>query len=175
MFKKVTANEWFEVNHYDPSREDEDFVEEICKEYEDIKLPRRATKGSAGYDFFMPFDFVLDPHESAVIPTGIIWECKQVYVDDLILPVLKLYPKSGLGFKYHLGLANTVGIVDMDFKKQIMIKLVNNGDETIYLPKGKGFAQGIFEYVNVFPNYDKQFETEERNGGFGSTKNSKGE
>ena len=60
--------------------------------YEKIRLPRRATVGSAGYDFFAPETFSLVPHETILIPTGIRVEIKEGWV-------LQLYPRSGLGFK----------------------------------------------------------------------------
>ena len=73
--------------------------------YEAIKLPKRATVGSAGYDFFAPVDITLAPGETAKIATGI-----RVRIDDGW--VLKLYPRSGLGFKFRLQMNNTVGIID---------------------------------------------------------------
>lgn len=81
--------------------------EELKQEYDDILIPKRATKGSAGYDFFAPFDIWLEPNTSMVIPTGIQWVSD---IDDYA--VLQIYPRSGLGFKYQIGLSNTVGIVD---------------------------------------------------------------
>ena len=70
-------------------------VEKIREIYEGIKLPKRATTGSAGYDFFAPVDLVLAPGETIKIPTGVrVWK-EQDWV-------LKSYPRSGLGFKYRL-------------------------------------------------------------------------
>ena len=66
--------------------------------YQEIKLPRRATAGSAGYDFFAPVDVTLKPGETIKIPTGIRVEMEQEWV-------LKCYPRSGLGFKYRLQLS----------------------------------------------------------------------
>ena len=68
--------------------------------YENIKLPKRATAGSAGYDFFSPVDFELKPGETLKMPTGIRAEMELGWV-------LKIYPRSGLGFKYRLQLNNT--------------------------------------------------------------------
>ena len=79
--------------------------EEMQKIYEEIKLPRRATAGSAGYDFFAPVNFVMAPGETVKIPTGIRVEMEENWV-------LKCYPRSGLGFKFRLQLNNTVGIID---------------------------------------------------------------
>lgn len=139
---------------------------EIEELYWDIKLPKRATKGSAGYDFYTPFTFTLKPGETIKIPTGI-----RVKMDEDW--VLKLYPRSGLGFKFRLQLNNTVGIIDSDYfnsdnEGHIFAKLTNdsNEDKVLSLEKGAGFMQGIFlEYgITVDDDVDGV-----RNGGFGST------
>ena len=69
--------------------------------YDNIQLPKRATIGSAGYDFFLPFDIVLKPQESIIIPTGIRCQMNDEYV-------LQIYPRSSLGFKFRLQLDNVV-------------------------------------------------------------------
>ncbi len=142
-------------------------VLELAKDaYENIKLPKRATKGSAGYDFYAPFDFTLKPGETIKIPTGIRCKMEEGWV-------LKIYPRSGLGFKYRLQLNNTVGIIDSDYyysdnEGHIMIKVTNDSNEnkTVEVQKGQGFAQGIFVEFGI--TYDDD-TTDERNGGFGST------
>ena len=86
--------------------------EEICRElYDSIKLPRRATVGSAGYDFFIPMDVTLRPGETVKVPTGI-----RVDIEDGW--VLQMYPRSGLGFQYRLQLNNTVGIICLLYTSQ---------------------------------------------------------
>ena len=85
--------------------------------------------------------------------------------------MLKVYPRSGLGFKYQLGLANTVGIIDSDYcnsdnEGHIQIKLVNRGDKTVELPQESAFAQGI---ISKYYACDNDTTTATRNGGFGST------
>ena len=140
--------------------------EEIQEIYEKIILPRRATRGSAGYDFFAPFSFRLAPGETIKIPTGI-----RVKIDEEW--VLKLYPRSGLGFKYRMQMNNTVGIIDSDYynsdnEGHIFIKMTNDTNEgkTVEVAEGTGFAQGIFiEYgITVDDEADGV-----RNGGLGST------
>ena len=139
---------------------------EIRDIYEGIRLPRRATRGSAGYDFFAPFAFRLAPGETVKIPTGIRARIDEDWV-------LKLYPRSGLGFKYRLQMNNTVGIIDSDYynsdnQGHIFIKMTNdtNEDRTVEVARGTGFAQGIFiEYgITVDDEADGV-----RNGGLGST------
>lgn len=134
--------------------------------YENIKLPKRATSGSAGYDFFAPISFVIAPGETIKIPTGIRVEMEENWV-------LKCYPRSGLGFKYRLQLNNTVGIIDSDYfysdnEGHIFAKLTNDTNEgkTVELAAGTGFMQGIFvEYGITF----EDDVTSVRNGGLGST------
>lgn len=134
--------------------------------YNDIKLPKRATVGSAGYDFFAPFEFTLAPNESITIPTGI-----RVKIEDGW--VLQNYPRSGLGFKYKIQLNNTVGIIDADYyysdnEGHIFCKLTNDSREnkTVTVKKGEGFCQGIFIEFGI--TVDDEV-TAVRNGGFGST------
>ena len=138
----------------------------IKQAYDDLKLPRRATKGSAGYDFYAPFDITLLPGETIKVPTGIRVSMEPNYV-------LKLYPRSGLGFKYRLQLNNTVGIIDSDYyysdnEGHIFAKITNDSNEgkSLYIEKGTGFMQGIF--VEYFITFDDDVE-DIRNGGFGST------
>ncbi|MFT3982934.1 MAG: deoxyuridine 5'-triphosphate nucleotidohydrolase [Lachnospiraceae bacterium] len=140
--------------------------EEIAEIYADIRLPGRATTGSAGYDFFSPISFNLKPGETIKIPTGI-----RVQMEDGW--VLKCYPRSGLGFKYRLQLNNTVGIIDSDYydsdnEGHIFSKITNDSNEgrTINVEAGSGFMQGIFVEYGI--TVDDEVE-EIRNGGFGST------
>lgn len=134
--------------------------------YESIELPRRATKGSAGYDFYSPFSFCLEPGKSIKVPTGIRVEMEEDWV-------LKLYPRSGLGFKYRLQLNNTVGIIDSDYfysdnEGHIMAKLTNDSKEEkrVEIAAKMGFMQGIFlEYGITTDDAAEGI----RNGGFGST------
>lgn len=142
---------------------DEADIREI---YEEIQLPKRATAGSAGYDFYLPFSIVLRPGETIRIPTGIRVEMHDNWV-------LKCYPRSGLGFKYRLQLNNTVGIIDSDYfysdnEGHIFSKITNDSNENkvMELEAGKGFMQGIFVEYGITLDDDV---IAARNGGFGST------
>lgn len=136
--------------------------------YNNIKLPARATTGSAGYDFFAPFDFNISK-SSITIPTGI-----RCVIDDGWF--LACYPRSGLGFKYRAQLDNSVGIIDSDYyysdnEGHIKIKMhldVNSTENKVLIQSGKGFIQGIFSIYGLTVD-DNAKET--RNGGFGSTDN----
>ncbi len=158
-FEKVSA-ERFSADYMDC------FGELSGEVYDNITLPKRATSGSAGYDFFTTHDVTLAPGESAKIPTGV-----RVKIDEGW--VLSLYPRSGLGFKFRLQLANTVGIIDSDYyysdnEGHIFIKITNDSKDgkTVSLKAGDAFCQGIFTEYGITVDDEA---TETRNGGFGST------
>lgn len=155
-------------NFIDAMRDDfpEYTQEDIADMYESIALPARATKGSAGYDFYAPFAFSLPPGSTIKIPTGIRCKMNEDWV-------LKLYPRSGLGFKFRLQLNNTVGIIDSDYydsdnEGHIFAKITNDSNEgkTLEIGAGAGFMQGIFLEYGITVDDDADGV---RNGGFGST------
>lgn len=165
QFEKVSF-EQFKKDWIDTFEEINPSEEEIKMIYDDIKIPKRATTGSAGYDFYSPVGIVISPNKTFKIPTGI-----KVKIDDGW--VLKIYPRSGLGFKYRLQLNNTVGIIDSDYyysdnEGHIFVKITNDTNENkiVNIDKGNGFAQGIFVEYGI--TYDDEVN-EKRNGGFGST------
>ena len=141
-------------------------TEEIRRIYEGIRLPARATAGSAGYDLYTPVAMTIRPGETIKIPTGIRVEMNDGWV-------LAVFPRSSLGFKYRLQLNNTVGIIDSDYfysdnEGHIFAKLTNDSNEgkTVELEAGSGFMQGIFVEYGITMDDDV---TTVRNGGFGST------
>lgn len=136
--------------------------------YEDIMLPKRGSKWSAGYDIFAPIDIILQPNEDIKIPTGI-----RAYMQPT--EVLLALPRSGHGFKYYLRLANTEGVIDSDYRLSdneghIFIKLRNEGNKTLTIKKGEGMFQAIF-MPYLLADGDNTEDGETRNGGFGSTNN----
>ncbi len=162
QFLKVSFEQFYEAykDEFGGSRED------IQKVYDSVNLPKRATSGSAGYDFYSPVDIRLEPGQTAKIPTGIRAKMDEDWV-------LMVFPRSGLGFKYRLQLNNTVGIIDSDYynsdnEGHIFIKITNDSNEgkTVEVPAGGGFAQGLFIPYGITVDDDTDAE---RNGGFGST------
>jgi dUTP pyrophosphatase len=139
---------------------------ELAEEYLDIKLPRRATKKSAGYDFYSPFYFQLAPGETIKIPTGV-----KAYMQDN--EMLDIRIRSSLGFKYDVTISNSAPVIDADYynnknnEGHIWIKLINHGDKTLEIDKGEAFAQGIFSTYLVTD--DDKPVNEDRTGGIGST------
>lgn len=161
---KIAAK--FEFVSKEQYLKDFEFKEDSCEVYSKLKKPHRATAMSAGYDFYSPFDFHLEPGMTIKIPTGIRAKMPEDYV-------LMIYPRSGLGFKYRLQLNNTVGVIDSDYynalnEGHIMIKITNDSNEgkALDIKAGEGFAQGIFMQYGIVEDDDAK---DIRVGGFGST------
>lgn len=140
--------------------------ETIKKIYEDIKLPRRATKSSAGYDFYAPFDMVFKNDISKRFPTGIKCEMDED-------TVLILVPRSSLGFKYRMYIDNTLGVIDSDYafaknEGHIQCKMHYTDDRhnIVFIDKGDAYMQGIFiKYLKTDDDNTESIRT----GGIGST------
>lgn len=140
---------------------DEDIIKEI---YNDIKLPARATVGSAGYDFCCPYSVSLTKHFPITIPTGIRVKIENGWKLDLL-------PRSSMGFKHGIRLANTVGLIDSDYyysdnEGHIMAKLRTDEIEKINLTQGTAFIQGVFTPFGITTDDNVNSI---RNGGIGST------
>ncbi len=136
----------------------------------EIPLPRRATAGSAGYDFICPADITLQPGDAVTIPTGVRCEMQPGWV-------LMLFPRSGLGFKHQVRLANTVGVIDADYfhadnEGHIMVRIVNGqspcsqNSHAVTIAKGERFCQGVFLPHGLA---EEEEVLADRAGGFGST------
>ncbi|MBP3656918.1 MAG: deoxyuridine 5'-triphosphate nucleotidohydrolase [Clostridia bacterium] len=141
-------------------------IEQAVMVYEHIQLPQRATRGSAGYDFFAPIGFELPAGATLKMPTGIRAVIEEGWV-------LTLYPRSSLGFKYRFQLDNSVGIIDSDYahsdnEGHIFLRMTNDNREGkgLRLAAGAAFAQGVFLPFGITVDDDAQGV---RNGGFGST------
>ncbi len=134
-------------------------------DYDELVLPKRSTKYSAGYDFYSPISFTLNPGERKVIPTGI-----KVCMNDN--EFLAIYIRSSLGFKYNIRMCNQVGIIDADYYGNsdngghIFVCLENEGDSVLEIKKGDRFVQGIFM---PFLITDDDVAIDSRLGGIGST------
>ena len=163
----MKINAAFEKVSYDIYKQSFECSEdEIKASYNAIKLPCRATRGSAGYDFFTQTPIVVPKGGSVVIPTGIRCRMPEGWV-------LMLFPRSGLGFKFGLRLANTTGVIDQDYyysynEGHIMVKLINDSSigKDVQLSPGSAFCQGVFLQYGVIS--DDRTDTI-RNGGFGSS------
>lgn len=162
-FEKVSFEQYLDaVRKNMPEAEEQ----EIRAVYDAIRLPQRATEGSAGYDFFAPINIKLSPGAQILVPTGIRARITSGYV-------LMLFPRSGLGFKYRLQLNNTAGVIDSDYynadnEGHIFCKLTNDtrDGKTVEIHAGEGLVQGIFLPFGITEDDDAHAQ---RTGGFGST------
>lgn len=131
----------------------------------EINIPKRGSKTSAGYDFYTPEAFVVEPGQKYIVWTDI-----KAYMQEG--EVLKVYVRSSIGIKKGLVLANGTGIIDQDYYSNesndgnIGICFVNISDNTVAIDENERIAQGIFLSFLPADNGNTQ---EERKGGLGST------
>ena len=176
-FEKITREQWVKdmVNLYHLESPTEGDFKEINKLYDGIKLPKRATKYSAGYDFYVSGDALLPVGDSAIILTGIRWVCDK---EEDKNKVLQIYPRSGIGFRTGVRLMNTVGIIDADYwegnnEGHIMVKLYNpmssysNSTGHLQIKDGEAIVQGVITEYHTCDNEEEIVE--KRTGGMGST------
>ena len=169
-FEKVSYDQFAkDVRTYNQSHIDIEQTS-LYEIWENLKPPQRSTSGSAGYDFFMPFDLYMYFPDWAVIPTGYKVRLNQ---DTFLM----LTPRSGLSIQTGITLLNTVGIIDSDYygnrgnEGHIMIALSNSNQakhKEVEIPQGKAFAQGIILPYGIALN-DMHTQMVKRTGGFGST------
>lgn len=128
--------------------------------YNKYSLPKRETKGAAGYDFFALYDYTLKPGEIKKIPTGI-------KVDMNNDEVLLLIDRSSMGIKYNVRMCNQVGVVDADYynnkdnEGHMWICIQNEGNKDYIVKKGDKIIQGVFvKYLSVDDEDDEFTERE---------------
>ena len=161
-FEKVSFEQWKADCGIKGLPEDE-----LREWFDAIELPHQATSGSAGMDFYMPFNLDFVSGCRLKIATGVRWVTGRDERDRVLLIV----PRSGLGFRYGLRLPNTMGVIDADYceadnEGHILVCFENPSDEDLKLEAGTPFVQGIIVRYEV-PEGAGSDET--RNGGFGST------
>ena len=138
--------------------------DEFRKNEGEIKLPTRASKHSAGYDFYSPVDAVIQPNEMVMIWTDIK---AHMYYDNALL----IIPRSSMG-KQPVMIANTVGLIDSDYfgnestDGNIGFRLLNLGTTPYEIKAGDRIGQGVFIKYGTVKDDDV---ITERKGGFGST------
>lgn len=147
----------------------EQFVKDVCddrKLYDNLKLPRRSTRASAGYDFESLLDFTLAPGEIKKVPLGI----KVAMNSD---ETLFLLVRSSQGFKYNVRLCNQVGVFESDYynnpdnEGHMWLRIQNEGNKDYVVHIGDKICQGVFfKFLTVD---DEEEITTDRKGGIGST------
>lgn len=129
-------------------------------------IPKYATKGAAGFDLFCnnKEDIIAKPNHVVKVPTGLKMSIPEGYFGAV-------YPRSSAGIKSRISLANSTGIIDSDYRGELILFLVNNGDEELVISNGDRLAQMVIQpFVQVdFEVVAALDDTERGEGGIGST------
>lgn len=152
---------------------------------ERAEMPRRAEPESAGYDFYAPEDIVLRPGEWTDVDTGVRFDGHERALNGISYPrmdmpgfgayikdadfdnwVMLVFPRSGLGFRYGVRFANTVGVIDQSYRDTIKARMTSDVECTI--KKGERFMQGVIVPFCTFKDEQKPLRRK-REGGLGST------
>lgn len=140
---------------------------EIKKLRENAVIPTRATQGSAGMDLYACVDapVLVEPFQTVVVPTGIA----------IALPdnshAAFIYARSGLAIKHGLAPSNCVGVIDSDYRGEILVGLTNHSQTPYEIAPGERIAQMILAPVTLpeIAEVATLDETDRGAGGFGST------
>ena len=145
----------------------EDMKMLIKKVRDDAKVPVRATEGSAGLDLCacIPEPITLNSGDTAVIPTGIAIALPSAEFGAFV------FPRSGIAVKHGIGLLNSVGVIDSDYRGEVMVGVINQFRESYTIQPGERIAQMVIMPVSVMPvvEVDELDDTQRGAGGFGST------
>ena len=165
-FERVSLSAFMDDvrKHYSESMRAED----IMAAWNNIKIPERKTKYSAGYDICCPLDISIGPHSKIVVPTGI----RAVFApEEMESWHLQMYVRSSVGIKDEVMLSNNTGVIDPDYfqglnEGDMMLALFNTGDNLVQYKAGDRLCQAVFVLHGITID-DKA--TGQRIGGLGST------
>lgn len=139
----------------------------IKKVKENAKVPHRATSGSAGLDLCACIDepVTLEGGDTAVIPTGIAIALPSAEYGAFV------FPRSSIAVKHGIGLLNSVGVIDSDYRGEIMVGVINQVKEAYTIQPGERIAQMVIMPVSMMPVEEvaELDDTDRGAGGFGST------
>ncbi len=138
----------------------------IVKLQQNAHVPTYGSADAAGADLYACIDeaVTIQPSQTVLIPTGLSMEIEQGFAGFI-------YARSGLATKRGLAPANKVGVIDSDYRGQVMVSLHNHTEQPQTVEPGERVAQMVFApvYQAQFCEVDALQETERGTGGFGST------
>ena len=136
----------------------------IQKTHPNGKIPTYATDGSGAFDFYSAEDVVVHENYAKAINLGVAMEVPDGHV-------LLLFPRSSIGKNTWLRMANSVGVIDSDYRGTIHALYENAGWEDCFVYSGERIAQGIIVPIPKveFEEVEELSTTERGEGGFGST------
>lgn len=143
---------------------DDPIILKFKKLHAEATTPKYQTEGAACFDLHALSDARVPAHRTAVVRTGLAVDIPPGYV-------LKIYPRSGTAFKNGITLINGTGVIDSDYRGELLVGLRNDGDGVFDVYKGDRIAQAMIERADlvVFEEVDELSETARGTGGFGST------
>ena len=136
----------------------------VKKLHPDAVIPKYATEGAACFDLHTLTSSVVYMTNSTAFPTGLSFEIPPGYV-------MLVYSRSGHGFKNGIRLSNCVGVIDSDYRGELIVKLHNDGNNHMPITKGDRIAQAMVVPVHTveLEEVNELSDTERGEGGFGST------
>lgn len=139
-------------------------IKKLC---EDAVLPTRATEGSAGMDLYAAIKepVTIKPHKCEQIPTGIAIELPSSSYGAFV------FARSGIARKHGIAPVNAVGVIDSDYRGEVIVGLVNHFEESYTIEPGDRVAQLVIMPVSTMPvlEVEELSDTSRGEGGFGST------
>ena len=142
-------------------------VLKVKKVRENAKLPTRATEGSAGLDLYACIEepITLNKGDKAVIPTGIA-----IGLDDPHYAAF-IHSRSGLAIKHGIGLLNSVGVIDSEYRGEVCVGVIKQTEESYTIQPFERIAQMVIKPVELpeIIEVEELDETDRGAGGFGST------
>lgn len=139
----------------------------VKKVREKAVIPARATEGSAGMDLFACIDepVKIEPHQCVAVPSGIAIELPSPSYGAFV------FARSGLARKHGIAPVNAVGVIDSDYRGEIIVGLVNHFEESYTIEPGDRVAQLVIMPVSTMPVFEVEAlsDTLRGEGGFGST------
>jgi len=143
-------------------------IKRLSEDFLDVPLPVYSTRGSSGLDIraAVKSEIILDHGEIVLVPTNLLVEIPEGYE-------IQVRPRSGLAAKYGIGILNSPGTIDSDYRGEIKIILINFGKDKFKISRGDRIAQMVVSRVYTA----KLIETDDLeishrgDGGFGHTGN----
>lgn len=141
-------------------------IKRISEKFNDISLPNYATKGSAGMDIRAAIDdeLVINSGEIKLVPTNLIFEIPEGFE-------IQVRPRSGLALKHGIGLLNSPGTIDSDYRGEVGIIMYNISKENFVIKRGDRIAQIVLSkyYTADILETEVISESKRGEGGFGHT------
>lgn len=141
-------------------------IKRISNEFSDVPLPAYATEGSAGMDIraAVKDELIIEPGKVSLVPTNLSVEIPKGYE-------IQVRPRSGLAANHSVGILNSPGTIDSDYRGEIKIILMNFGDKPFTIHKGDRIAQLVVSkvYSAKIVEAENLNSSKRGEGGFGHT------